>query len=314
MTVPPTSIAQSFTDGQALSDTQQCQPGGEELQDSQEASLPALHFRPDGTIFVAVTADADGPPPCEGPYGSGLAASPFAPESLLSLERKRDSFDAPGHVPLAQALWAREAVLRGSREMLREYVTGSLGLWSGWEEAVSTALMGDWTAPVANGLVLDVSNLDMLRREIRTLHAQLQPLWRRRTGGLLRRGHRTEGKRVILLESPLTESLTLRDLLAETTCPEDPLLDKIPGDPRLVAILNALEPTEREVVLALGLPGVETWPEAAEYVGAAHPSDFAEHVRRRVRRLVAEQRRRNTQRRPDQASGLWQPEHKGAQT
>lgn len=90
-------------------------------------------------------------------------------------------------------------------------------------------------------------------------------MWRRRTGGLMRKERRIEGQRVLLLDMPCGENLTLRDLLAENTCPEDMLLAHIPGDPRLARILAALAPEERAVVLALGLDGIVTWTGSSDH-------------------------------------------------
>ncbi|WP_409239372.1 hypothetical protein [Streptomyces sp. PA5.6] len=187
-------------------------------------------------------------------------------------------------------------MLQDDQRHLHGFTAGVLGLWSGWNEAVSTALLGDWASPLSECGALGPADLERLRRDIRTVHRHLTPLWRRRTYG---------GRRVLLLETQCGDSLTLRDLLAAGTCPEDPLLDLIPGDRRLARILTALKPGEREVVLALGLRGVETWWEAAEYVGANDPRVSGERVRRKVRRLAAELRRRDAQQSPAPAPGLW---------
>ncbi|MEW2297070.1 hypothetical protein ABZ719_30955 [Streptomyces sp. NPDC006743] len=187
--------------------------------------------------------------------------------------------------------------MQDDQRHLHHFTTQVLGLWSGWNEAVSTALLGDWASPLSECAALGPADLEKLRYDIRAVHRHMTPLWRRRTYG---------GRRVLLLETQCGESLTLRDLLSGKTCPEDPLLDLIPGDRRLARILTTLEPGEREVVLALGLRGVETWSEAAEYVGAVDPRTLGERVRRKVRRLVAEHRRRDTQQSAAPASELWQ--------
>ncbi|GHG63107.1 hypothetical protein [Streptomyces griseocarneus] len=89
------------------------------------------------------------------------------------------------------------------------------------------------------------------------------------------------------------------------------MLDLVPGDARLARILTALAPGERAVVLALGLPGVSTWTEAAEYAGADDPPAFGERVRRKTRRLAAEYKRRDGQRQDATAGRLWQPQQEG---
>ncbi|MET7297178.1 hypothetical protein ABZS79_34660 [Streptomyces griseoloalbus] len=152
-----------------------------------------------------------------------------------------------------------------------------------------------------------------LKAEALSIHRNLTPLWRRRYGGHVVNGRRTEGRRMALLETPGAAGVTLRDVLSERACPEDRLLAFIPGDPRLARILAQLKPEERAVMLALGLKGVVTWAEAAEYTGAEDPSAFGERVRRKVLRLAAEQRRRNALRHPGPPSGLWRPGETGKQ-
>ncbi|MYT27516.1 MULTISPECIES: hypothetical protein [unclassified Streptomyces] len=117
---------------------------------------------------------------------------------------------------------------------------------------------------------------------------------------------------MLSLETPCGENTALRDLLATTACSEDPLLDFIPADPCLAAILTALAPAERSVALALGMPGITTWAEAAEFAGADDPLAFGERVRRKTRRLAAEQRRRATKREISNGA-LWRPNQNGGQ-
>ncbi|MFV5997924.1 hypothetical protein ACNPQM_37495 [Streptomyces sp. NPDC056231] len=152
-----------------------------------------------------------------------------------------------------------------------------------------------------------------LKAEALSIHRNLTPLWRRRYGGHVVNGRRTEGKRLALLEAPGAAGITLRDVLSERTCPEDRMLALIPGDPRLARILAQLKPEEQAVMLALGLNGVVTWAEAAEYAGADDPPVFGERVRRKVLRLAAEQRRRDVLRRPGPPSDLRRPGQKGEQ-
>ncbi|MEU9132420.1 hypothetical protein AB0D08_30655 [Kitasatospora sp. NPDC048540] len=170
-----------------------------------------------------------------------------------------------------------------------------------WTEAVSTALLGDWITPLHDGTGLGLPALDQLRKEGRTIHTQLVPLWERRTYG---------NRRVLQLEKPSVGGGTLRDLLADRHLPDDPLLDQVPGDRRLAAVLQQLAPDERAVVLALGYPGIITWPEAAEHAGSPQPEKDGERVRRKVDRVVRELRRRDGQR-VDGPSGLWTPARNG---
>jgi hypothetical protein len=244
-------------------------------------------------------------------FGSGQGGS-FTGYAFMT-SRLVDDTGAALISGLAFALMTRTAMLSGYPEWGIRGVTQDLGLWSGWTEAVSTALLSDWDAPLRERGELGWDAWQELRREARIAHRQQQPLWRRRTGGLSRGGRRVE-KRVVLLETQCGPNLTLRDVLAEDTCPEDQLLDRIPGDLRLARILAALGPDERNVTLALGLPGVVTWAEAAEYAGADDPRAFGERVRRKVRGLAAEQARRDRRRLPGPPVGLWQPGQEGRQS
>ncbi|XUL89195.1 hypothetical protein ACQ86D_23245 [Streptomyces galilaeus] len=271
---------------------------------------PPMMFVPDGTVQVAHLGGYAHYNPAEisGPYPGVVVGSTLLTPGCFTAGVFNEPDIAPTHLTLGQALVAREAARQGDRVTLLRYVRGVLGLWAGWEEAVSTALLGDWAAFPALG----PDHAAALQEEIRVVHRQLQPLWTRRAGGLVRNGRRVE-KRIALLETPFGDNLTLRDLLAENTCPEDPLLAMVPGDARLGSILDALDAEERETVLALGLHGVETWAEAAEYAGVDDPSIFAERVRRKVRRLIAEQQRRMALQRAA-PSGLWLSDEEGGST
>ncbi|MFF0063012.1 hypothetical protein ACFYRC_15990 [Streptomyces sp. NPDC005279] len=149
-----------------------------------------------------------------------------------------------------------------------------------WTESLSSALLGDWVAPLYDGTGLGRPALDRLRSEARTLHTQLVPLWKRRPGK----------NRVLPLETPVRNGTTLRDLLADRSLPDDPVLDQVPGDRRLAAILAALNPADRAVDLARGHCGVATRAEAAPLTGSERPDEDGERVRRTVRRAVAELR------------------------
>jgi hypothetical protein len=208
------------------------------------------------------------------------------------------------------ALVAKEAVVNGDQSFVQDFTTSVLRLQPTWHDAVSTALLGDWANPLHEEDAFWPPAMVVLKREIRVARKQLMPLWNHRTGGTRRNGRRTEGRRVAMLETPGIAGITLRDVLSESTCPEDELLALVPADPRLARLLGQLLPQECAVVLALGLPGIETWEEAAEYVEADDPPGCGERVRRKVRRLTAEQRRRDAQR-SDTESRLWLPERDG---
>ncbi|GJF30336.1 hypothetical protein KNE206_30360 [Kitasatospora sp. NE20-6] len=170
-----------------------------------------------------------------------------------------------------------------------------------WTEAVSTALLGTWGDNLAAGFSSQSPLIDQLLQEAREIHTQLVPLWQRRTYG---------NRRVLLLEKPSAGGGTLRDLLADRHLPDNPLLDQVPGDRRLAAVLARLAPAEQAVVLAFGHPGVATWVQAAELTGADQPATFAERVRTKVKRIV-KMLQQQDQQRIDGPTGLWTPRASG---
>lgn len=203
-------------------------------------------------------------------------------------------------------LWAQHAAMVGDHDTLIAIGTADLGLRrrsDRWTEALSTAALRDWLKTESGEYLDPATAVQALRREMFTVHRQLVPLWRRRTYG---------GRRMWMLEHSFAEGVTLRDVLADTADPADPLFDVIPADRRLASILSDLQPAERSVVLGLGHPGVHTWTEAAEHVGVNDPSVFGERVRRKVGRLAAEQRRRRQQR-VQAPSNLWAPGREAAE-
>nr|WP_165987392.1 hypothetical protein [Streptomyces sp. YIM 98790] len=204
---------------------------------------------------------------------------------------------------LRAAIAARtEAIRTGGSPDLAMFGRIALGLNRSdrWTEALSSALLGDWIVPLYDGTGLGWPALGHLRSEARTLHAQLVPLWKRRPGK----------NRVLPLETPVCNGATLRDLLADRSLPDDPVLDQVPGDRRLAAILAALNPADRAVFIARGHSGVATWADAAALTGSEHPEKDGQRVRRAVRRAVDEFRRRDGQR-TDGPTGMWTPAQGG---
>ncbi|MEV5239575.1 hypothetical protein AB0K89_10750 [Streptomyces cinnamoneus] len=139
---------------------------------------------------------------------------------------------------------------------------------------MSTALMGDW-AQDRGAEVYVYRGIAGLRAQARTIHQQLRPLWRRRANG----------SRVLLLDTPLGEDVTLYDLVTGSPAPPELALGALPDDPRLTAVRDALTPAERRVALAWAHPAVATWTEAALATGAADPVKTGERVRRKLKRL-----------------------------
>ncbi|WP_328663299.1 hypothetical protein [Streptomyces sp. NBC_00328] len=159
-----------------------------------------------------------------------------------------------------------------------------------WRQAVSDALLGDWVAPLTEQGRLTPLALGALKAEARSIHRQLVPLWRRGT----RHG------RTLSLDFPIGDGLSLYDLIARHSSTVDSMPRNDEGDLRLAALLRALAPEERRVVHAWAQRGIATWADAAWYAGSLDPETTGERVRRRVRYVVAEQKRRRAQQLPSE--------------
>jgi hypothetical protein len=162
--------------------------------------------------------------------------------------------DSEGPVPdLMAALEARADALRNRQDKVENFAARVLGVnrSTRWGEAVSTALMGDWTRSLDEHGRLQPEALGQLRAEARTLHRQLVPLWRRR----VRRS------RLLLLDAPLGDGLCLYDLVTDRANLSDALLGTAIHDDRLVRIVQHLTPEERLVVVALATGDGTTWTE-----------------------------------------------------
>jgi hypothetical protein len=172
-----------------------------------------------------------------------------------------------------------EAAIQGKIEPVASLASLVLGLHRSerWNEAVSTALLGSWTEPLLSDTGNSRSAMDRLQTEVRILHKQLTPLWRREA----------RGSRLLLLDTPMGKDMTLYDLVASDLSWDDALPYDEPDDARLGALLRALRPEERLVILARACPGVASWKEAALLAGAADPVTMGKRVRRKVNRLRA---------------------------
>ena len=143
-------------------------------------------------------------------------------------------------------------------------------------DRVSTALIGEWATPLLSSCGrLSPEALHCLRSEARAVHRQLTPVWRRKISR----------SRVLLLDTPLGDGLTLYDLV-DGQMRTDPAIETAFGDPRLEAVLARLAPAERAVAMAWAHPSTGTWT-AAHLAGHADPEAFGERVRRKLKRLGA---------------------------
>lgn len=153
---------------------------------------------------------------------------------------------------------------------------------SRWQEAVSTALLGQWCEPLLSTGRLSSTAISVLKTEASLLHRQLLPVWRRRT----RHG------RVLSLDADLGNGLSLHDLVAAEVDLLAHAADGVFEDERLNAVLRGLNPDQRQVLFALAQGEGATWTEAAAAAGSPDPEAFGECVRRKAKRLANEQRRR----------------------
>ncbi|MEU9397656.1 hypothetical protein AB0D86_47775 [Streptomyces sp. NPDC048324] len=151
-----------------------------------------------------------------------------------------------------------------------------------WRTAASTALLGEWstlTRPDSQGRF---ASLAVLRAEARSLHRQLVPLWRRKA----RHG------RVLSLDAAIGDRISLYDLVAGDVDILEHTTRGMLEDERLHRVLRGLNPAERAVVFAYAEGWDITWTQAAITAGATQPEAFGERVRRKTKRLAAEQQRR----------------------
>lgn len=205
--------------------------------------------------------------------------------------------DSEGPVPdLMAALQARADALQNRQDKVENFAACVLGVKRStrWGEAVSTALMGDWTRSLDEHGCLQPEALGQLRAEARTIHRQLVPLWRRR----VRRS------RLLLLDAPLGDGLCLYDLVTDRANLSDTRLGTAIHDDRLVRIVQHLTSEERLVLIALATGDGTTWTEAAAHAGAPDPAAFGERVRRKTRRLAVRSEERRTAARATTDSAL----------
>ncbi|MCX4231796.1 hypothetical protein [Streptomyces ortus] len=137
---------------------------------------------------------------------------------------------------------------------------------------MGTALIGNWHRALWETGYLPVTALGALKAEVRTIHRQLVPLWRRRT----RHG------RVLSLDAALGDGLSLYDLVAADVDVLDQVTATDFTDQRIQAMLHNLNVAERQVVLAYAYGEGGTWTEAAAVAGITEPEAFGERMRRKT--------------------------------
>ncbi|GLW04366.1 hypothetical protein Slala05_79960 [Streptomyces lavendulae subsp. lavendulae] len=155
---------------------------------------------------------------------------------------------------------------------------GVSGVDERWLEAVSTALLGNWVDALGTPPG-DDGTLHHLRREARTVHRQLMPLWQRKSGP----------GRVWMLDYRLPSGETLHEVVTGSYRIEDEALAWSPERSDACAVIDRLKEEERQVAQAFAVGG-GSWAEAAATVGL--PPQVGERVMRKLRRLGLEYRRR----------------------
>ncbi|WP_415939919.1 hypothetical protein [Streptomyces sp. 039-1] len=190
------------------------------------------------------------------------------------------------------ALNARRAILEsptqdGWKATVAEFTQTWLGIakpGERWLEAASTALLGDWVDLLDKHCLDDVGEpgLQLLKLETATVHEQLQPLWRRKSGGA----------RLLSLDHPVTGGGKLIDLLADKAAPLVPSHEWEPDNDQAAIVFGQLSPREQEIARAWACFDHSSWMEAAEFAGFTDPQAEAERVRRKLRRLGRRQQER----------------------
>ncbi|MCB5163758.1 hypothetical protein LG634_02720 [Streptomyces bambusae] len=182
---------------------------------------------------------------------------------------------APRLVP-GRALAARNAAIEGDAAAVDAFARNVLGVRRPEQcrEWVVDALLGDWVHQLGR-LLADAELLRILHAYVTAERQRWKPVW----------DHRVLGRRVGLLESPLTATLTLADLAVDPRLPEDSLQAAQPGDGRILPVLRGLTPAEARVARAWAGDPELSWSRAAAAVGEPDPDGAGERVRRKLKRL-----------------------------
>ncbi len=184
------------------------------------------------------------------------------------------------------ALRARAAILHGDDGLVAWFIETWLGLRVSPEriEAVSAALLEEgWDASVPDDLAHLLT--DLRRRTARQARF-LRPIWETQLN------HRTIG----MLDQPVITGngtlLAVADLIPGGRATEDLVLAGEWEERRLLRVLSRLKPDELRVTNVYAQHSELTWAEAARVAGAADPAAAGERVRRKLKRLGAEDTRR----------------------
>ena len=184
------------------------------------------------------------------------------------------------------ALHARAAVLRGDDGPVAWFIRTWLDLRVSPKriEAVSAALLEEgWDAGIPDDPAYLIADL---RKRTARQGRVLRPIWETQLN------HRTVG----MLDRPVRTSngmlLTVADLVPGAQPTEDLVLVGEWEEQRLRRVLGRLKPDELRVTNVYAQRSELTWAEAARIAGAADPAAVGERIRRKLKRLGAEDERR----------------------
>ncbi|MFJ5142783.1 hypothetical protein [Streptomyces sp. NPDC088707] len=237
-------------------------------------------LREDGTVAL----DTDGKFELPEPFDRGTPSTMITTGTGMAVLKPdhpanqtiESGFQAVGiPVPdVVRALNAREAAITGDQAAIGSYTSEALGRWSGWNEPISTALLGSWANPLYDEGRLSPGALDLFLADASVINKQLKPIWHRQTNR----------EYVRLLDAPLSHGMTLYDVLSGQ--PATDLSFEGFEDSRLIQILEALSIDDREVVMWRSRRGITSWAEAAAAAGLPKPAVAGNNVRRKVQRLA----------------------------
>jgi hypothetical protein len=221
---------------------------------------------------------------------TGISAAPSLADLLLRWREVAESgvgvLRGLARAAYKAALDARAAVLRGDDGPVTRFIRNWLDLRASPEriEAVSAALLEEgWDAGIPDNPAYLIA--DLRKRTVRQGRV-LRPIWEtqlnRRPVGMLDEPVRTSNGTL----------LTAADLVPGAQPPEDLVLASELEERRLRRVLDRLKPDELRVTNVYAQRSELTWAEAARIAGAADPAAVGERIRRKLKRLGAEDERR----------------------
>jgi hypothetical protein len=184
------------------------------------------------------------------------------------------------------ALNARAAVLNGDEGPVAWFIENWLNLRVTPEriEAVSAALLEEgWDASVPENpahLLTDLQSRTARQARV------LKPIWETRLN------HRTVGSLDHLVVTGNGTLLAIADLVPAPCAVEDLALASECEEHRLHRVLARLKPDELKITNVYAQRSELTWAEAARIAGASDPAAMGERIRRKLKRLGTEDKRR----------------------